>query len=158
MAKSKGKEAAPAGAAGDKSKDRSSKRPDSESATSPNGKRSRGAAGSAGSAAEDARSEALAEQRNCPKLLRLPLPLLHLHHAQSDESEQIVPPQPTARTHSRRTRSSGRPCQGDGYLRVCAHFQSGHPQHRHSRNLQVFKAVGGLRGDSCRLFSLLRCW
>jgi hypothetical protein len=48
--------------------------------------------------------------------------------------------------------------QGHGYLRVCAHFQSGHPQHSHSRKLQVFKAVGGLRGDSSSLFSSLRCW
>ncbi len=47
--------------------------------------------------------------------------------------------------------------QGHGHLPVCAHFQSGHPQHCHSRNLQDFKAVGGLLGDSCRLFSLLRC-
>ncbi len=47
---------------------------------------------------------------------------------------------------------------GHGDLRVCAHFQFGHPQHRHSRHLQVFKAVGGLRGDSGRLFSLLGCW
>ncbi len=39
---------------------------------------------------------------------------------------------------------------GHGDLRVCAHFQSGHPQHRHSRNLLDFKAVGGLLGDSYR--------
>jgi hypothetical protein len=47
--------------------------------------------------------------------------------------------------------------QGHGYLRVCALFQSSHPQHHHCRDFQVFKADSGLRGDSCRLFSLLRC-